>query len=218
MDLALLENKRFDYIEQIAITKSKEEEIRRLDETMNDLRAKYIRNKEQIREIEAKKIISRPLRKSHEVEKFSGMLDILKAREIEIAYEGKRYKTEKISLLNQIGDIGELYEKLDKLEEKLKANEINYINCNIGSKCLRVAEFLFSSKTCNEVFYPSVGDWREEYATALRKGRVLDAIVISVRNYFIFAYTMIICSKFGKLIEFIMKVADVVEFFNKFSK
>jgi len=47
-----LEKMRDDAIEQIANTKSKQDEIRRLDDKMNDLRAKYTRNKEQIREAE----------------------------------------------------------------------------------------------------------------------------------------------------------------------
>lgn len=49
-----LEKMRDDAIEQIANTKSKQDEIRRLDEKMNDLRAKYTKNKEQIKEAEAK--------------------------------------------------------------------------------------------------------------------------------------------------------------------
>lgn len=49
-----LEKMRDDAIEQIANTKSKEAEIRRLDEKMNDLRGKFIKNKEQIKEAEAK--------------------------------------------------------------------------------------------------------------------------------------------------------------------
>jgi DNA repair protein SbcC/Rad50 len=49
-----LEKMRDDFIEQIANTKSKQDEIRRLDEKMNDLRAKYTKNKEQIKEAEAR--------------------------------------------------------------------------------------------------------------------------------------------------------------------
>ncbi|MEP6900590.1 MAG: SMC family ATPase [Actinomycetota bacterium] len=50
----MLEKMRDDFIEQIANTKSKVEEIRRLDEKMNDLRGKFIKNKEQIKETETK--------------------------------------------------------------------------------------------------------------------------------------------------------------------
>ena len=49
-----LEKQRDDAIEQIADTKSKQQEIKRLDEKMNDLRVKYTKNKEQIKEAEAK--------------------------------------------------------------------------------------------------------------------------------------------------------------------
>lgn len=50
----LLEKRRDDSIEQIAQIRSKEAEIKRLDGKMNDLRSKYIKNKEQIKEAEAK--------------------------------------------------------------------------------------------------------------------------------------------------------------------
>jgi exonuclease SbcC len=49
-----LEKRRDDFIEQLASTKSKQDEIRRLDEKMNDLRGKFIKNKEQIKETETK--------------------------------------------------------------------------------------------------------------------------------------------------------------------
>lgn len=48
------EKTRDDLIEQIAKIRSKEEEAKRLDAKMNDLRAKYTRNKEQIKEAESK--------------------------------------------------------------------------------------------------------------------------------------------------------------------
>jgi DNA repair protein SbcC/Rad50 len=50
----LLEKRRDDFIEQIADIRSKEAEIRRLDLKMNDLRGKFIKNKEQITEAETK--------------------------------------------------------------------------------------------------------------------------------------------------------------------
>lgn len=49
-----LEKTRDDLIEQIARIRAQESEIKRLDDKMNDLRAKYTRNKEQIKEIETK--------------------------------------------------------------------------------------------------------------------------------------------------------------------
>ncbi|MBS1793728.1 MAG: SMC family ATPase [Acidobacteria bacterium] len=49
-----LEKRRDDLIEQLAAVRAKEAEIRRLDEKMNDLRAKYTKNKEQLREAETK--------------------------------------------------------------------------------------------------------------------------------------------------------------------
>lgn len=49
-----MEKTRDDLIEQIAQIRAKEAEIKRLDEKMNDLRAKYTKNKEQIKEHEAK--------------------------------------------------------------------------------------------------------------------------------------------------------------------
>jgi exonuclease SbcC len=50
----LLEKRRDDYIEQLAEVRAKETEARKLDEKMNDLRGKYIKNKEQIGDAEAK--------------------------------------------------------------------------------------------------------------------------------------------------------------------
>ncbi len=50
----LMEKRRDDAIEQIAQSRAKEAEIKRLDGKMNDLRGKYIKNKEQIKDAEAK--------------------------------------------------------------------------------------------------------------------------------------------------------------------
>jgi exonuclease SbcC len=49
-----LESRVKDFIEQISVVRTKEEEIRRLDSKMNDLRAKFTTNKEQIKDHEAK--------------------------------------------------------------------------------------------------------------------------------------------------------------------
>lgn len=157
---------------------------------------------------------------SHKAVKFLPTLEALRNREREIKEEGTRLNEELKSLQKNVA-----HSKISNLPD----NSINYsetqeivakqeIVCNVGSKCLRLAEFLFSSKTCREVFYPNIGDWREDYIIALRKGRIFDALFISIKIYINFTYTLILCSKFGKLIEFIMKFADVIEFFNKFSK
>lgn len=308
---SVLEKQRDELIEQIATLKLIEFYVRNLDEKMNDLRGKYLKNKEQIKQAEERTELAKDyerlqkrdseltrqitllraklefneqvqaevinglcpilsqkclnlkqdetletfisshfvelkteiwrleneqkslvdtLKPAREAEKFSVMLETLKYREAEISDEGKRYKVEKENLLKETYDLEKFLKKLAEVESELKNSgnsdagsvtmqkaEVEF-NCNVGSKCLRIAEFLFSSKTCKEVFYPMVGDWREDYLLALEKGRVLDAVFISTRNYFNFIYTMIICSKFGKLIEFAMKVSDVIEFFNKFSK
>ncbi|HEY0428406.1 MAG TPA: SMC family ATPase [Pyrinomonadaceae bacterium] len=50
----LLEKRRDDIIEQMAQIRAKESEIRKLDDKMNDLRGKYLKNKEQIKDAEAK--------------------------------------------------------------------------------------------------------------------------------------------------------------------
>ncbi|HVE55959.1 MAG TPA: SMC family ATPase [Pyrinomonadaceae bacterium] len=196
-----LEKMRDDAIEQIANTKSKEAEIRRLDEKMNDLRGKFIKNKEQIKEAEARaesaknyealqkrdseitreitrfraklehdeqfqaevknglcpilsqkclnlkagetlegflkdqfaeiktnigtleaeqKSLAAALRVSREAEKFSAMLETLKARETEISDEGKSYKAEKENLLKDIGDLAKIQSGLAETEAKLK--------------------------------------------------------------------------------------------------
>lgn len=53
-DQELLEKQRDDFIEQIAQIKTRQEQIRSLDEKMNDLRGKFLKNKEQIKDTEAK--------------------------------------------------------------------------------------------------------------------------------------------------------------------
>jgi exonuclease SbcC len=50
----MLESRVKDFIEQISVIRTKEEEIKRLETKMSDLRAKYTKNKEQIKEIETK--------------------------------------------------------------------------------------------------------------------------------------------------------------------
>ena len=49
-----LEKMRDDLIEQIASVRAKESEAKRLDDKMNDLRTKFLKNKEQIKDIEIK--------------------------------------------------------------------------------------------------------------------------------------------------------------------
>jgi len=195
------EKTRDDLIEQIAKIRSKEEEAKRLDAKMNDLRAKYTRNKEQIKENETKsaaakdyealqkrdseitheitrcraklehdeqfqaeiknglcpilsqkclnlkpgetlegflnnrfiitrsliqtleieqRSIAESLKVAREAEKYSAALDNLKAREIEIAEEGKGYRAEKENLLKDIGDKEKLQKDLAETENALK--------------------------------------------------------------------------------------------------
>lgn len=53
-DQEILEKQRDDLIEQIAAIRNKQEQIKRLDEKMNDLRGKFVKNKDQIKDAEAK--------------------------------------------------------------------------------------------------------------------------------------------------------------------
>lgn len=53
-DQEILEKQRDDFIEQLAQIRNKQEQIKRLDEKMNDLRGKFLKNKEQIKEAEGK--------------------------------------------------------------------------------------------------------------------------------------------------------------------
>lgn len=53
-DQEILEKQRDDLIEQLAAIRNKQEQIRKLDEKMNDLRGKFVKNKDQIKEAEAK--------------------------------------------------------------------------------------------------------------------------------------------------------------------
>jgi exonuclease SbcC len=53
-DQELLEKRRDDFIEQMAQIRAKQNQIRSLDEKMNDLRGKFIKNKDQIKEAEAR--------------------------------------------------------------------------------------------------------------------------------------------------------------------
>ena len=196
-----LEKMRDDAIEQLADIRAKENQIRSLDEKMNDLRVKYSKNKEQIKEAEAKtaaakdyeflqkrdseitrdvtrfraklehdeqfqsevrnglcpilsqkclnlkpgetlenflknqfaevktqiatleteqKTVSAALKTAREAEKFSTALETLKARETEIADEGKSYKAEKENLLKDIVDFEKIQRNLSEMERKLK--------------------------------------------------------------------------------------------------
>ncbi len=51
-DQEIFEKQRDDFIEQIAGIRTKQEQIKKLDEKMNDLRGKYLKNKEQIKQAE----------------------------------------------------------------------------------------------------------------------------------------------------------------------
>ena len=197
----LLEKMRDDSIEQLADIRAKETQIRSLDEKMNDLRGKFLKNKEQIKESEAKaetakdyeflqkrdseitrditrfraklehdeqfqlevknglcpilsqkclnlkpgetldsflknqfsevrtqiltleaeqKSISVRLKTSRDAEKYSAMLETLKARETEISDEGKSYKAEKENLLKAVVDLPKIQKDLSETEAKLK--------------------------------------------------------------------------------------------------
>ncbi|MCU1288699.1 MAG: hypothetical protein JWN60_928 [Acidobacteria bacterium] len=200
----LLEKQRDDYIEQIAQIRAKQNQVRSLDEKMNDLRGKFIKNKEQIKEAETRsatakdyetlhrrdseltrditrfrakldydeqfqsevknglcpilsqkclnlkpgetlenflssqfvelrtqigtleieqKSLAERLRISREAEKHLATLETLKAREAEIAEEGKSYKIEKENLLKDIGDLAKIQSDLARAETTLKALE-----------------------------------------------------------------------------------------------
>ena len=232
-DKKVFENKRDELIQRISYCRFSRQQIENLDVKMNSLRGFYLKNKSQIKVIESK-MFAKNFKKHFPVQygRFEAQLEMLRDREAEISYEGKSYKEEKEQLLKEISVEAELCKELALLEAKMilysqiQNNEINnqaisvnehYI-CRIGTKWLRIAEFLFSPKTCNEIFYQTVGDWQNEYLEALRKGRIIDASFISVKYNFKVIYSMIVCSKIGKSIEFVMKVADVIEFFNKISK
>jgi exonuclease SbcC len=200
-DQELLEKRRDDLIELLARLRAKHEQIRSLDEKMNDLRGKFLKNKEQIKEAEERaalakdyealqrrdseltrditrfraklehdeqfqaevrnglcpiisqkclnlkpgetlegflqnrfvelraqigaleaeqKSLAEALKRARDAEKFSAALENLKAREAEIAEEGKSYKTEKEKLLAEVVDMPKIQSELDEAEAKLK--------------------------------------------------------------------------------------------------
>jgi DNA repair protein SbcC/Rad50 len=200
----ILEKRRDDFIEQIAQIRAKEEQIKKLDEKMNDLRAKFVKNKEQIKDAEAKtaaaadyerlqkrdseltrditrfraklehdeqfqaevrnglcpilsqkclnlkpgetletflssrfvelktqisaleteqKSLTGALKIARDAEKYLAALENLRAREAEIADEGKSYKIEKENLLKDITDLAKIQEDLARAEAELKALE-----------------------------------------------------------------------------------------------
>ena len=191
------------------------------DSKLRQRRDKLTKTRVQINEFESK-MHSVNYRENYPIQygNLEVLLEFLRNSEMDIINSGKRLREEQENLFRRIEELKTsslLYIQNNEFKTQVVTTKEG-IQCNVGSKFLRLAEFLFSSKTCREVFYPIVGDWREEYINALRKGRIIDAIFILVKNYLSFAYTMIVCSRFGKLIEFIMKLADVIEFFNKFSR
>ena len=75
----LAEKRRDDIIELIADVRAKETQIRGLDEKMNDLRGKFIKNKEQIREAETRAEIA-------------GQYEVLQKRDSEITRDITRFR------------------------------------------------------------------------------------------------------------------------------
>lgn len=184
------------------------------------IKARCLELKTGIRRLKVKQEqISIELKVSREAVKLLTALNTLRDREREIKEEGARLNEELKSLqeIELLKSSNFSHNQIPNSETQISIVK-EVIVCNVGSKCLRLAEFLFSSKTCREVFYPSIGDRREDYIIALRKGRVFDAIFISLKIYLDFSYSMILCSRLGKAIEFILKFADAIELFNKFSK
>jgi hypothetical protein len=76
-----------------------------------------------------------------------------------------------------------------------------------GHRCLKISEFLYSSKTQKEVFEPIVADWLAEYCKALSKKEIWKARWINVRYTYAFLVAMWQKSPLGDLIEFISKIA-----------
>ncbi|MBD0328428.1 MAG: SMC family ATPase, partial [Pyrinomonadaceae bacterium] len=75
-----LESRVKDLIEQLSVIRTKEDEIKRLESKMGDLRAKYTRNKEQIREHEAKTAAAKDY-------------EVLQKRDSEITRDIMRFRT-----------------------------------------------------------------------------------------------------------------------------
>lgn len=232
-DKKVFEYKRDELIERIAYCRASRRCIKDIDMKMNSLRGYFLKNKSQIKMIESK-MFAKNFKEQFPIQygRFEVQLEILKDRKAEISHQGKSLKYEKEQLTKETNVEAELYKELALLESKMflylqnQSEEIknqtisvneHYI-CKVGLKWLRIAEFLFSPKTCNEIFYQTVGDWQNEYLEALRKGRIVDASYISVKYNFKVIYSIIVCSKIGKSVEFVMKIADVIEFFNKISK
>ncbi len=175
----------------------------------------------QIRKYQSEqKVISIELKISQKAKNFLGQLDTLRIRELEISDEGKLLRGQKEAIERELEElrISNLLNSTNKNTGITLPISTEDNKCTVGSNFLRIAEFFFSTKTCNEVFYQIVGDWREEYLTALRKGRIFKAIWISLTNYSYFSYTILIYSKFGKLIEFFKKITEIIELLNKFFK
>ncbi len=66
------------------------------------------------------KSLAGALKTAREADKFSAMLETLKAREEEISIEGKSYKSEKENLLKDLGDLAKIQSDLANAEAKLK--------------------------------------------------------------------------------------------------
>jgi len=107
-----------------------------------------------------------------------------------------------------------------KLYRTLKPNgitcsEVEYISkifsklslTHMSSSLLQLSSFLYSAKTCKEVFEPIIVDWQEEFFEALFKKEIWKARWINVRYTYAFLAAMWQKSPIGDLIEFISKFA-----------
>ncbi len=60
-----------------------------------------------------------------------------------------------------------------------------------GTTILRISRFIYTQKTFNRIFEPTIADMREEYFEAIQNEEKLKAKWINIRGHLIFVQTMI---------------------------
>jgi hypothetical protein len=75
-------------------------------------------------------------------------------------------------------------------------------------KLLKLSSFLFSARTCKEVFLTAMADWDEEIFEALKENKDANLFMINVRNTYGFIMAMWQKSPLGDLLEYVRKIAS----------
>ncbi len=178
--------------------------IDRLNKDIDRLRGMYRFNQSQIKDTESKIKNHFPFPSPNS--EYIETLKTLRNQEQQIATEGRLLKDKKENIDAEIKKLkNPLVSSTGDSKNEVQPSDI--IKFSLSNKLLCITDFLYSKKTCENVFLRIVSDWQEECFEALFKKEIWKARWINVRYTYAFLAAMWQKSPIGDLIEFVSKLA-----------